>query len=123
MRSTSSNWRRKPLRGAAAPAPATPAWVLAATPSPPAMGLVPFVALRFGFLLERAENVLFAGLDGRGDRQAILLFFGRRGRLHVLVEHHVAVAQRFRGDSAVADLAQGNDRVFIAVPVHHGLRA
>jgi hypothetical protein len=40
------------------------------------MGLVPFVALRFGFLLERAEDVFFAGLDRRGDGQAILLFLG-----------------------------------------------
>ncbi len=87
------------------------------------MGLVPFVALRFGFLLERAEDVFFAGLDRSGDRQAILLFLGRGRRLHVLVEHHLAVAELFRGDGAVADLAERDDRVFIAVAVDQGLGA
>ena len=64
-----------------------------------------------------------AGLDRGRDRQAILLFLGRRSRLHVLVEHHVAVAQLVWRDGAVADFTQGHDRVLIAVAVDHGLSA
>ena len=41
----------------------------------------------------------------------------------VLVEHHITVAEFLHGDGAVPDLAQGHDRVLIAVAVDHGLGA
>lgn len=86
------------------------------------MGLVPFVALSFGFLLERAQDVLFAGVDRSGQRQAILFVFGLGCRLHVLVEHHVAVAELIDGDGGISDFAEGDNRVFIPVPVHKWFR-
>ena len=44
---------------------------MAATASPPGIASVPFVALGFGFLLQRAQHVVFAGLDRGRERQAI----------------------------------------------------